>query len=75
MVFEPVDLPGTGDLGLAHGAGDLGGEPVLRGQQRAQPIQQRRAGQRGEVLGGDAVEGGQQLVHDTSHRFDHVFEM
>ena len=73
--LQPVDLRGTGHLGLPHGAGDLGGQPVLRGQQRAQPVQQRRAEQRGEVLGGQGIECGEQLVHDTSHRIDQVFEV
>src|SRR3712207_7187787 len=54
----------------SHGAGDLGGNPVLRGQQRSQPVKQRRAEQRREVLGGERVQTGQQLVHDTSHRID-----
>jgi hypothetical protein len=73
--LEPVDLRGTGHLGLPHGAGDLGGQPVLRGQQRTQPVQQRRTEQRGQVLAGQGVQGGQQLLHDTSHRFDQTFEL
>ena len=66
--LEPVDLRGSGHLGLAHRAGHLGGEPVLRHQQRAQPVQQRRAERRRQVLAGQGVECGVQLVHDTSHR-------
>jgi hypothetical protein len=73
--LEPVDLRSPGHLGLPHGAGDLGGQPVLRRQQRAQPVQQRRAEQRRQVLGGQGVERGHQRLHDTSHRIDHVFEV
>jgi hypothetical protein len=72
--LQPVHLRGAGHLALADRAGDLGGQPVLRHQQRAQPVQQRRAEQRGEVLGGQGVERGHQLLHDTSHRIDQVFE-
>jgi hypothetical protein len=73
--LEPVDLGGTGALALTHGAGDLGGQPVLRRQQRAQPVQQDGAEQRGEVLGGQDVQRGHQLLHDTSPRIDHLFEL
>ncbi|WP_342705719.1 hypothetical protein [Geodermatophilus siccatus] len=40
-----------------------------------QPLQQRRAEQRCQVLGGQGVERGHQVVHDTSHRIDQVFEV
>jgi hypothetical protein len=73
--LQPVDLRGPGHLARPHRAGHLGGQPVLRHQQRTQPVQQGRAAQRGEVLGGEGVECGEQLVHDTSHRVDQVFEV
>jgi hypothetical protein len=68
-------LGGAGHLGLPHRAGDLGGQPVLRGQQRPQPVEQRGAEQRCEVLRGERVQTRQQLVHDTPHRIDQVFEV
>ncbi|SDY78791.1 hypothetical protein SAMN05660209_03727 [Geodermatophilus africanus] len=74
IVFSPSTSARAGHLGLPHSAGDLGGQPVLQHQQRAQPIEQGGAEQRGEVLGGERVECGRQLVHDTSHRIDQVFE-
>jgi hypothetical protein len=73
--LQPVDLRGPGHLALPHRAGHFGGEPVLRHQQRAQPVEKSRAEHGGQVVAGERLQGSQQLVHDTSHRFDHVFEV
>ena len=71
----PVVLDGLGQVGGAHRAGDHGGELVLRGDQGADPVQLLAGRQRVEILGGERVQGRQQLAHDTSHAFDQVFEV
>jgi hypothetical protein len=67
-------LGGTSDLTRPHRAGDLGGQPVLRHQQRPQPVQQHRPHQRGQVLGGERIQGLQQLVHEHPSALERLYE-
>ena len=61
--LEPVVFGGASQLACPHRAGDLRGELVLRDQQRPQPVQQQRADQRLEVLGGEGLQRRMQLAH------------
>jgi hypothetical protein len=56
------------ELRLPNRAGDHGGQPVLRGDQVADPIELGTGGQGVEILGGQCVQGRLQLAHDTSER-------
>jgi hypothetical protein len=55
--LQPVALRGLGELALPHRASDLRGDPVLRLQQRRQPIEQLRAEHGLEVVGRERVQG------------------
>ncbi|MGY1722070.1 hypothetical protein [Blastococcus sp. SYSU DS0533] len=52
----PVVLGGPGELGLADGAGDLGGQPVAGDQQRAQAFDQLRPERPVEPFAGQVVQ-------------------
>ena len=68
-------LSGLRQLTVAHRARQLGGQLVLRGEQTPQPLVELRAEHRGQVVIGEGVDRGQQLVHDTSHALDQAFEV
>jgi hypothetical protein len=61
--LQPVVLGGAHPVGLPHRAGELGGQPVGRADQRAHPRQQLRSERPAQVLGGAGVDRGDQLLH------------
>jgi hypothetical protein len=72
--LHPVVLGGLFAVGAADGARELGVDPVPRPHQQRRPVEQLRGDQVVEVVGGEGVQGRQQLAHDTSHAFDQTFE-
>jgi hypothetical protein len=62
-------------VGAADGAGQLGVQAVPRLHQQGRPVEQAGGAQVVEVVGGERVQGRQQLAHDTSHAVDQVFEV
>jgi hypothetical protein len=62
-------LGGLCAVGAADGAGQLGVDPVPRLHQQGRPVEQPGRAQGVEVVGGERVQGRQQLAHHTSECF------
>jgi hypothetical protein len=69
---QPVLLWRLRHLRTAHGAGELGVDPGTRGDQRRGAVEQQRPGQCVGVLGGQAVEGGDQPLQRLITARTHV---
>jgi hypothetical protein len=63
-----VVLTGASHVGPAHHPGQLGGEPVRRGDQLPRLVEQLAVAQPVEIDGGHGVERGGQLAHHASPR-------
>ena len=64
--LQPVELGAASQVRRPDSAGELGGDPVLQLQQRAQAVHHLGGRHGVQVVSGKVVDGGPQLAHATS---------